>query len=290
MLIARQQAEDRKRILKETVEYRTANQGLTRSDAFALNDPDELKKTKVDESAYGASSLQVFSGEDRGYAERKARQQSQMRQWTVEAGEAMAATQRALNETRALEENTLSKQYQMTLALDEQAQQYARTTREAFAATQLEQAAEQRRLRKEALVAEQEQNKKDQLAQLTGSLLSEDPSLQFSPTGKLLTDRFKGFSTEQLAEIRATQKTQAVEQGERKVQSRTDLDAYGNHLKTQAKAVYLLEREAQRQKLAATASQVEVNKKLAAEKTARDVPIKNQIDSSFYSQFQTSCR
>lgn len=290
MMIARQQAEDRKRILQETLDYRAANQGLTRSDAFALNDPDELKKTVINESDFGTSSLQVFDGEDRGFAERKAHQQSQVRQWTVQAGEAMAATQRSVGETKALEEDTLSKQYQMTMALEAESQQYLRGTREMFAATNLEQAAEQRRLRKEAQAAEAAANQNDMLATVSGPLISEDPALQFSPSGKLLTDRFKGFSADQLAEIRAAQKVQELEMSQRKAGEAAETDEYGKDLRTQAKAVYLLERETHRQKMASLQSQVEENKRLAAEKAARDAPLKNEIDSSFYSQFQTSCR
>ena len=114
--------------------------------------------------------------------------------------------------------------------------------------------------------------------------------LSFLVISKILTDRYKGFTAAQLKEIRDVQKEQEIEMTARKAGASDEVAAYGADLRTQAKAVYLMEREAHRQRSAAKMSQVEENKVLAAEKTARGAPVKNEIDSSFYSQFQTSCR
>ena len=186
MMIARQQQEDRQAAIKATMDYRAANQLKTMTESFALNDPDVLKNTATfaeAEGSFGASSLQVFDGEDLGFSDRKLAQQSQMRQWTVDAGTAMASTRRQSIEKQTQEEDTLAKQYQQTMALEQQSGEYLRGTREIFAQTNLEMAAEQRRLRKERMAAEAHANLTDMVTQVSTGLLNEDPSLAFDNNG-----------------------------------------------------------------------------------------------------------
>lgn len=186
MMIAREQQEDRQAAIKATMDYREANQLRTMTDSYALNDPDLLKKTATfaeAEKGFGASSLQLFDGEDLGFADRKRAQQSQMRQWTVEAGTTMATTRRQSFEAQSQEEATLAKQYQQTMALEQQSAEYLRGTREVFAQTNLEMAAEERRLRKERLAAEAHANQTDMVSQVSTGILNEDPSLAFDSNG-----------------------------------------------------------------------------------------------------------
>lgn len=286
--VAKREHEDRLAATKATADFRLTHQRKELSDTFALNDPNELKNTTMNEDELGPSSLQVFAGEDRDFADRKKSQMEQTRLWAATATQEKQTHQRELEEKIFAEEDALAKQYQMTMALDLQNQQELKQSREMFAQTNLEMAAEQRRIRRAQEQQEQEDTLRHMVTQVEA--LKEDPSQAVGRDGKILTDRFKGFSADQLAEIRQVQAEQAKEQTARRSESAAKDAKYGDDLRSQAKAVYLLERQAQRQKMAMVQNQVEENKRMALEKAARNAPVKNEIDSSFFAQFQTSCR
>lgn len=91
-----------------------------------------------------------------------------------------------------------------------------------FKQANIEMLAAQREAARLQRLAKLDEDKQDMIAQVSGPLLSEDPSLAVGPTGKLLTDRFKGFSQEQLEEIRRTQKQQVAETAARRQQEQNE--------------------------------------------------------------------
>eukprot|EP00040_Diaphanoeca_grandis_P000768 m.16413 g.16413 ORF g.16413 m.16413 type:complete len:362 (+) comp11029_c0_seq1:212-1297(+) len=288
---ARQAVLDKKAALKATLDFRSLNQQPQMSDTWDMNNPDALKMSgsmRVQADQCGVSALQSFDGEDLGAADRKRRQKQQCLQWTMEAAmeHEKVATER--RDQATMEIRALETQVQMTARLEGENANAAKSARQQMIQTNIEMAAEQRKSRRLQKQKEDEVNKRDISNSLDG-LLKEDPALGFGPDGRILTDRYRGFSKDQVDEVRKSQREQAAEEQTRRQYANQDREEYGAVLKKQARQIYLMEREAERQKK--ERNQQAITENLEMTKTKKTTTVhQNEISPAFFGQFQTSCR
>lgn len=292
----RNQAAARRERAKAVADYRQANQTAETRDTYDLNRPDRLKFAKPlragDDDTLGASSMQKFAGEDPEFAARKQLQQQQVRQWSQEAADALAAAA-----AMSSEESKAAHAQMMHQIAAVESQQSARVSARAgltasVKMSNIEQAAAKRDAERKAQKQKLEEDEKDILAQVSGPLLSEDPALAYGRDGKILTDRFKGFSEEQLQEIYTAQKQQALEEKARRSTENAELRDHVKKQSADAQAMLLQERAMMRKRRSLNSETAEANLRAAEERRASGAggPTKNTIDESFFTQFGTSHR
>ncbi|XP_006866956.1 PREDICTED: RIB43A-like with coiled-coils protein 2 [Chrysochloris asiatica] len=185
---------------------------------FDLSDPLALRKDlparlSDNDVRNSISGMQKFMGEDLNFQERKKFQEEQNREWSLQQ-------QKEWLNARADHKSAESLHTQTRLQLDHTArhlQMLEGSTRRAVCATvkefnknqALEAAARRRREKKQ----EQEDNLAEISNLLRGDLLSENPEQAASSFGphRVVPDRWKGMSREQLERIRLVQKQQVQE-------------------------------------------------------------------------------
>lgn len=287
----RQAQINKKAGLKATLDFRSVNQKKELSDTWDINNPNGLKgaeSMRIMADQCGVSALQSFEGEDLDVADRTARQKQQRLQWTMEAAQQNQRTSSERHANATMELRALETQIQMTASVESENQDLAKQARQNMIQTNIELAAEQRRVKKLEKQQELAENQQDISNALTG-MLKEDPALGFTANGRILTDRYRGFTKGQKEEVRNTQREQAAEEQSRREQESQAREDYGANLKSQAKQIYLMEREAERQRKANAQHAIAQNLELTKTKQS-NVVHQNEIDPSFFGQFQTSCR
>ncbi|XP_033621819.1 RIB43A-like with coiled-coils protein 2, partial [Fukomys damarensis] len=185
---------------------------------FDLSDPLALKKElparQSDSDVRNTiSGMQKFMGEDLNFWERKKFQEEQMREWSLQQHREW---ERAHADQKLAEDHYT----QTRLKFDETArhlQKLESATRKAVCASVKEfnriQAVESAERKKQEKRQEQEDNVAEISNQLRGDLLSENPRQAASSFGphRVVPDRWKGMSREQLEGIRLAQKQQIQE-------------------------------------------------------------------------------
>lgn len=123
--------------------------------------------------------------------------------------------------------------------------------------------------------AEKRQEQDDNFTEISnhvfGDMLTENPDVAQSAFGphRVITDRWKGMSPAQLAEIRRIQQAQ-IEEKERLKQQEEEQEKEYNRLRlTQAKAGILAERSIERKKKEIERDQADENRRLSAEQQAK---------------------
>lgn len=288
---------------KADLEFRATQQLAATRREFDLNDPSALKKATLtrqgdEDPRLGASSLQVFQGEDLGAKERKRLQSEQQRQWLQEQriadAEAKEAEEHEKQCTELLQLQQTVRLRDLSVAEEERRRELVRSTAE-YNKQLTEQKAAAEAARR---AAEQEQNAREQLAAFHGPLLSEDPSgAQPAPgaTVRVLSDRYKGMSEAQRAEYRAAQLAQIEDRKQRQEEENREQALHDRHVALIDRTLQLRDRDSARSRREHARMQNEENAALAAEQKARrehenKVAARNTIGSSFHDQFNRDAR
>lgn len=301
LILDRQQAELRKQRTIATAQYRITSQGKTTTDSYDLNRGDRVRSSMParvgdDDSRNGPASLQKFAGEDLGYGERKTLMQQQMKAWTAEAAVSQAEAQTSAAEASRAQHALLMQQIASTENIDARNATHRAAKAATFKDANIELVAHKREVARQERLQQLELDQHDILSQVRGPLLSEDPALAFSPTtGKVLRDRFKGFSAEQLKEIRDAQTAQAREKVEAKKLVAEDTERIAARQAADVHTLLLAERREARARKQRTMATASVNLRTVEERkggkaAGNGITYKNQIDDSFFSQFGTSHR
>uniref|UniRef100_A0A9L0JZY4 RIB43A domain with coiled-coils 2 n=1 Tax=Equus asinus TaxID=9793 RepID=A0A9L0JZY4_EQUAS len=221
---------------------------------FDLSDPLALKKDlparQSDNDARNTvSGMQKFMGEDLNFRERKKFQQEQNREWSLQQ---QSEWKNAREEQKRAEDLYVKTRLQF----DKTAmhlQNLESATRKAVCAAVKEFNKSQALESAERKIQEKKQEEEDNLAEISnllrGDLLSENPQQAASSFGlhRVVPDRWKGMTREQLEQIRLVQKQQVQEKLRLQEEERQrDLD-WDQQRVQQARSVLLLEREQQRQ-------------------------------------------
>lgn len=268
---------------------------------FDLSDPLALKKdlparVSDNDMRNTISGMQKFMGEDLNFHERKRFQQEQNREWSL---------QQHREWERALADHKLAEDFhtQTRLKFDETARDLQKleglTKREVcatikeFNKNQVMELAERKRQEKQK---EQEDNMTEITNLLHGDLLSENPQQAASSFGphRVVPDRWKGMSKEQLEAIRFTQKQQMQEKlrlQEEECQRSMDWD---RRRIQKARASLLHERQQQRLqrelRRALDCSNLSLAKKQHLQKKQMDEATTGQPTEDYFSQFNTRSR
>ncbi|XP_069501340.1 RIB43A-like with coiled-coils protein 2 isoform X2 [Ambystoma mexicanum] len=216
---------------KKVQEFREQMQAPDTRREFDLYDPDALKKDKParvsdDDPRCGPASLQKLGGEDLNKQAREKLQEELTKKWLTEQRQ----ERERLQTQSKYADNLCDKK---RVELDERALHLARMEEdcrkaidlatENFNKAQAAEVAERRRLEKQQ---EEDDNFAEIYNHLTGDILTENPDQAISWFGpqRVVSDRWKGMSPEQLEAIRHTQELQRQENERLKEQAR-QLDA-----------------------------------------------------------------
>lgn len=302
VLLQKRQEHDMRELNKAVNEFRQSYQQPYDRREFDLNDPDSLKKDKParvsdDDPRCGVASLQKFVGEDLNGKAREKLQQEQAREWikqqTNEKDQALANQKYAdhLYDLKARE-------------MDQRACELASAEADCrrainMATKDMNQALARERKAKEDADKQQEQD--DNFTEISnsvfGDMLTENPDVAQSAFGphRVITDRWKGMSPAQLAEIRRIQQAQ-VEEKERLKQEEEEQEKEYNRLRlTQAKAGIIAERGIERKKKEIEKDQADENRRLAAEQRAKMDYLDKEVytnppTAAYFMQYNTTSR
>lgn len=302
VLLQKRQEHDMRELNKAVNEFRQSYQQPYDRREFDLNDPDSLKKDKParvsdDDPRCGVASLQKFVGEDLNGKAREKLQQEQAREWikqqTNEKDQALANQKYAdhLYDLKARE-------------MDQRACELASAEADCrrainMATKDMNQALARERKAKEDADKQQEQD--DNFTEISnsvfGDVLTENPDVAQSAFGphRVITDRWKGMSPAQLAEIRRIQQAQ-VEEKERLKQEEEEQEKEYNRLRlTQAKAGIIAERGIERKKKEIEKDQADENRRLAAEQRAKMDYLDKEVytnppTAAYFMQYNTTSR
>ncbi|XP_061438421.1 RIB43A-like with coiled-coils protein 2 [Rhineura floridana] len=268
---------------------------------FDLSDPQALKKDIPARLADSdprctVSGLQKFMGEDLNSENRWKFQKEQTREWILQQQNdwqnALADKKIAddLHDKHRLE---LDQKAMNLQRIDEEARRAICVTTNEFNKALAAETAERRRLEKRQ---EEEDNVAEISNLLRGDLLSENPQQAVSSfPGRVITDRWKGMSQDQLKEIRDIQMQQVLEKLRLEEEKRQRSAEWDRKRIQEARAELLFERQQQRQSRELRRALDNLNAQLSQEQKARRTYLDEDVYSNFpsgqyYTQFNTNSR
>ncbi|NXG65329.1 RIBC2 protein, partial [Hemiprocne comata] len=301
MLEERQKNEIRN-INKAITEFQKNFQKPETRREFDLYDPQALKKDRParlsdSDPRCTASGLQKFMGEDLNYDQRMKFQKEQFREWSLQQQRdwknALADKKFAddlYDKNRiALDQKTMEQQRK-----EEQNRRAVCAATKDFNRIQAAELVERKKLEK----YQKMKDDTDEISNLLkGDLLSENPEQAVSSFGRhrVITDRWKGMSQDQLMAIRCSQQQQVLEK-QRLKEEEQQRDAEWDRQSLQAaRAQLVLERHQQRQNRERRRALDSINTELAQEQKSKNIYLKEEAYSNFptdqyYAQFNTTSR
>ncbi|NWU84984.1 RIBC2 protein, partial [Onychorhynchus coronatus] len=299
-LLEEQQKREIKDMNKALKEFQKNQTPETRRE-FDLNDPQALKKDRParvsdTDPRCTISGMQKFAGEDLNYEQRMKFQKEQLREWSLQQQKDWKT---ALADQKLADDLYDKYRVEIDRRIVELQRQEEASRRAVCAATKdfnRTQAAELA-YKKELDLSQTLRDNMDEITfLLRGDFLSENPAQALSPLGdRVLVDRWKGMSPEQLMAIRHYQKEQVQENLRMKEQER-QRDAEWDRQRVQAaRAQILLERELQRQHRERRRDLDFMNAELSQEQRAKNIHLKEEAYSNvptaqYYAQFNTTTR
>ncbi|CAK6444021.1 unnamed protein product [Pipistrellus nathusii] len=291
----------RRGLRRALVDFQRGSQRPETRREFDLSDPlarkAELPARQLDSDVRNTvSGLQRFLGEDLSCQERRRFQQEQNREWALQ--QRRAREQARADQKRAEELYTETRlQFDQT-AKDLQNQELAArkavcTAVKEFNKMQALESAERRSLEKKQ---EQEADLAQIASLLRGDLLSEDPQQAASSFGphRVVPDRWKGMSQDQLGHIRLVQQQQMQEKMRLQEEERQRDEDWDRQRVEKARADLLCERLQRRQQRLLRRALDGSNRSLAAEQRLQRQYMKevctNQASDDFFTQFNTRSR
>ncbi|XP_054438567.1 RIB43A-like with coiled-coils protein 2 [Pteronotus mesoamericanus] len=300
-LLENRKRRDRQNLCKAVNDFQQNFQKPETRREFDVSDPLALKKDlparQSDSDVRNTvSGLQRFMGEDLNVHERKKFQQEQNREWSLQQ-------QREWKAAQADQKCAEDLHTQTRLQWDEAAkhiQGLESTTRRAACAAVKEFNKGQAMESAERKSLEKKQEHEDNVAEianlLRGDLLSENPQQAASAFGphRVVPDRWKGMTQEQLEQIRGVQKLQVQEKLRLQEEERQRDQDWDRQRIQGARGALLFERLWQRQQRDLRRALDGSNLGLAAERLLQKKHMKevytNQPTEDYFTQFNTGSR
>ncbi|XP_051628562.1 RIB43A-like with coiled-coils protein 2 [Manacus candei] len=299
-LLEEQQKREIKDMNKALKEFQKNQTPETRRE-FDLNDPQALKKDRParvsdTDPRCTISGMQKFAGEDLNYEQRMKFQKEQLREWSLQQ---QKDWKNALADQKLADDLYDKYRVEIDRKILELQRQEEESRRAVCTATK-----DFNRIQADELAFKKELDKsqtlRDNMDEITfllrGDFLSENPAQALSPLGdRVLVDRWKGMSPEQLMAIRHYQKEQVQENLRLREQER-QRDAEWDRQRVQAaRAQMLLEREQRRQLRERRRDLDCMNAELSQEQRAKNIYLKEEAYSNvptaqYYAQFNTTTR
>lgn len=301
-LLEKRQEQDEFELNRALNEFRMLHQQPDSRREFDLYDPDYLKKDKParvsdDDPRCGISSLQKFDGEDLNNKARNNYQAEQLREWALEQ-------QRERDQAQKNQEKA-DRLYELKMReLDQRAMDLAQAEEECRRNINLAQADYNKALareRDEKMRLHKQQQLDDNTTEIAnhvfGDILTENPAVAQSAFGphRVITDRWKGMSPNQLEDIRKQQELQRTEKERLQQEKKLRDEEFDRQRVANARAAMLLEREQERKREELNRRMADENRRLAQEqKSHKDFLDKevytNPPNASYFMQFNTSTR
>ncbi|XP_065838743.1 RIB43A-like with coiled-coils protein 2 [Oscarella lobularis] len=293
---------DMKKLNHALNDFRKTNQGFETRREFDLNDPESKKKDKParvndDDPRSTVSSIQKLQGEDLSHVDRVKMQQEQAREWYRQ----QIAEKEFLKQEQTFADRMYDKK---ALEMDQKAQELAEAEVQCRQAINLatkelnlalaQETEAKRRLEK----TQEEDNNFTELANhIQGDFLTENPVGAQSALGpgRVISDRWKGMSPQQVAEIRQIQLMQMEEKERLKsLEKRKEIEYEQQALRT-AHSGLLLERKVEKTKKQLARELMLENQKLAEEQKQKLEVLEkavytNRPTDAYFAQFNTTTR
>ncbi|XP_032545284.1 RIB43A-like with coiled-coils protein 2 [Chiroxiphia lanceolata] len=299
-LLEEQQKREIKDMNKALKEFQKNQTPETRRE-FDLNDPQALKKDRParvsdTDPRCTISGMQKFAGEDLNYEQRMKFQKEQLREWSLQQQKdwkTALADQKLADDLYDKYRVEVDRKILELQRQEEESRRAVCTATKDFNRIQADELAFKKELDKS-------QTLRDNMDEITfllrGDFLSENPAQALSPLGdRVLVDRWKGMSPEQLMAIRHYQKEQAQENLRLKEQERQREAEWDRQRLQAARAQMLLEREQRRQRRERRRDLDFMNAELSQEQRAKNIYLKEEAYSNiptaqYYAQFNTTTR
>ncbi|XP_035676470.1 RIB43A-like with coiled-coils protein 2 isoform X2 [Branchiostoma floridae] len=269
---------------------------------FDLNDPDGLKKDRParltdDDPRCGISGIQKLDGEDLNFTARKKYQQEQMREWTkaqIKERNAADMNQKHADLLYEMKARELDQRACELATAEEECRRQINMATKNFNLAQQREKDEQEAMKRQQQL---DDNYTELSNHIYGDMLTENPAVAQSAFGahRVITDRWKGMSPEQLADVRNRQEQQRQEKERLEMEERLRNEEWDKQRVDADRAAVILERREERLKKELERQQAQENLRLGAEQKAHreflDKEVyRNNITADFFSQFNTSSR
>ncbi|NXK92495.1 RIBC2 protein, partial [Formicarius rufipectus] len=268
---------------------------------FDLNDPEALKKDRParvsdTDPRCTVSSMQKFAGEDLNYEQRMKFQREQLREWSLQQQKdwkTALADQKLADDLYDKYRIEIDQKIMKEQQKEEESRRAVCTATKDFNRIQAAELAHKKELDKSQTLRD---NMDEITSLIQGDFLSENPDQALSPQGnRVLVDRWKGMSQDQLMAIRHCQKEQVLENLRMKEQERQRNAEWDRQRVQAARAQLLLEREQQRQHRERRRDLDFMNAELSQEQRAKNIYLKEEEYSNiptaqYYAQFNTTTR
>lgn len=302
VLLDRRQDHDESEMKRALNEFRSLHQQPDARREWDLQDPESLKKDKParvndDDPRCGPASLQKFDGEDLNSKARLKYQQEQLREWSLQ--------QQHEKNISKQQQNMANKLYDFKqFELDERARRLQEAEEECrrainTATKDYNEALNREKTQKDAIKRSQEQD--DNMTEIANALfsdlLTENPDQAISSFGpnRVVPDRWKGMSPEQIDKIRKEQARQVEEKKRLAEMDRLENEEFDKRRLLEARAGTITEKQVARQEAELRKRQDDENKRLNYEQKSHQehlnkVAYTNQPTAAYFMQFNTSTR
>lgn len=301
-LLQRRQEQDIRNLNKALVDFRSVHQQPDSRREWDLNDPDAKLKDKParvsdDDPRCGISSIQKFDGEDLSEEARKKLMQEQMREWTKKQSEEKKLARARQEEADRLYDLHRREMDQRACELAKAEEDCRRAINEATRDYNKSLDDEQKERKRLAEEEELDNNFTEMANLINGDMLTENPDVASSAFGphRVITDRWKGMSPEQIAEVRRIQELQRQEKKQLQSEEQQRNEEWDRQRLADARVATLMDREQERMRKALEKEQVESNLRLSADQKAQQEYLNKEVytnppTASYFQQFNTSSR
>jgi len=284
------------------IDFRSTMQSKGMSREFDLNDPlsklnDLPGRVGDEDSRLSVSGMQMFHGEDLSYAARVKRQQAELKAWCDESAAQKAAAKAQQKAEDAAYANQAIEIDNYKTSLENTARQLRTDTSVSIAEYQLAQAAAKRERERAQQVSELQDNVEEIQGNLAGDILSENPAVgrSFIAPNRVRPDHYKGMSPAEQEAILMEQAAQRAQGAERAAAAKAEEAGLDAQMESMRKLGAYNDAQVAAMRAEMRKSVMEENQGLAASQTASKSYIntkifKNEIEASFFDQFNTSSR
>ncbi|XP_015667719.1 RIB43A-like with coiled-coils protein 1 [Protobothrops mucrosquamatus] len=301
-MLEEEEHQQKKHLCQDLVEFREREQQPSMRREWDIHDPEAVRKGQParvsdDDPRCGPSSMQCFSGEDLNATARQKLQKEQnkhaLEEQRNERNKELADQKYAdnLDDKKRIELDLRARELAQ---LEEECRRAKAVAVADFNRAQAAEVAEQQRLSQQR---DQDDNYAEIHNHLTGNLLSEDPSVARSLLGsnRVITDRWKGMSPEQLQAVWQVQKEQCREnQRLRQLKSQREAE-WDRQRELAARAAMQMEEQEQNFRAQLEKSLDNYNQELADAQKSNLRYLEKEVYTNaptahYYLQFNTSSR
>lgn len=294
--------DDKRQLERKLNEFRTLCQRPELRREFDLNDPDHLKKSvparvSDDDHRCSVSGMQKFEGEDANKNERAFLQKQQQHKWLLQQVRLQKEEEDVQNEADAIYN-------QNVLALDRRAyelQEAEDACRKALDISTSNYNAALVKQREQESVFDKQRELEDNFAEMSnaifGDFLNDQPDASRLSQGgpKKSSTNWRGFTPEQVAEIRRIQKQQVEEKKELLERAQLETEQWDQYMASTTRVALLKEFEQLREKHGDEQKMMADNLALANQQQAFNAYLNkevyvNRASEAFFDQFNRTAR